>query len=139
MNTAIDETITPPVYTFYKSNIAPSLVEWQRKVFEHLDIPLIQCKDADIAQIPTNEAHKRGIEIDHIYPKFAVQSKWPLSNIGVFGIGTFYGDMEFFHLFESRKKQAIEFFNAVARDTVVGKFDFKEYLNIVRRRWYQWR
>ncbi len=52
-----------------------------------------------------------------------------LSGKRVFGIATFYGEMEFFHLFQSRKKRNIRVFAEVCGDVIAGRrLDFGRYL-----------
>lgn len=85
----------------------------------------------DVAQSLTEAAAAAGRDVVLIYPKFAIQPKWALADRGVFGIGTFYGELEFFHLFQSRMLSSVTLFEAVARDTIAGKLDFAAYLSIM--------
>jgi len=65
-------------------------------------------------------------------PTSCLIPKWPLADKGLFGIGTFYGDCEFFHLFESRKPQYEKIFSAIVADVVSDqKLNFSKYLSIV--------
>ena len=65
-------------------------------------------------------------------PTSCLIPKWALAGKGLFGIGTFYGDCDFFHLFESRKPQYEKIFSSVVNDVVSGrKLDFDKYLLIV--------
>jgi len=207
----------PPVYSFYRSNISPDIIESQAKVFKHLGIDLIQCLDdrvshsdwldrvfnedrnltvvcdidafplsrvayirfidrvrlgavvgleqvanhlnpsvtyagpmflgclrqiyedlgrpslahtdrMDVGQSLTFNAEKQGVAVEMIAPQFAILPKWPLADRGIFGIGTFYGSLDFFHLFESRKDSSIALFKAVSECVVGGKHDFARYL-----------
>src|SRR5690625_511999 len=43
-----DTRMLPPVFTYYKSNIANDIVENQARVFNHLGIELIQCLEDDL-------------------------------------------------------------------------------------------
>ena len=66
-----------------------------------------------------------------VRPTACVQPKWPLGHQGVFGIGTFYGDNEYFHLFESRLRKNQRIMSAVADDIVAGQgLDFGKYLRL---------
>lgn len=207
----------PEVYSFYRSNIHPDILSYQRKVFEHLDIELIQCLDdtishsdwlnkifnenrnltvvcdidafplsresyisfvekidsgsvvgleqvanhldpdityagpmflgclgstyehlgrpnlanceqMDVGQNLTKTAVEYGVKIDLIPPKFAINPKWALRDRGVFGIGTFYGNLDFFHLFEARHQSSIDLFKAVSDGVTTGKHDFAKYI-----------
>lgn len=84
--------------------------------------------NADVGQALTNSAKENGIPIEMIAPRFAIQPKWPLANRGVFGIGTFYGDLDFFHLFEARHATSQALFEEVAEGVIRGKHDFGRYL-----------
>lgn len=113
----------------------PMFMAVRRDVYERLGRPgMERTPKSDVAQLLTDHAHQHGIPVHLIPPRFAIQSKWPLAGQGVFGIGTFYGEMEFFHLFQSHKRRTVELFNAVARDTIAGRFDFASYLDIMERR-----
>ena len=217
-------TTTPRVLTFYRNNISAEMLTWQKRVFDHFEIPLVQqCEDSlshaqwldrvfrsepdelvvvadidafplsragfdtliakaragavaglaqvanhkdpqrlyagpmfmalsralyhdlgappmaqtdqsDVAQLLSDRAMQQGKPLSLVYPRFAIKPKWPLADKGVFGIGTFYGELEFFHLFQSRKSNAALLFTAVAQDVVAGRLDFAAYLNIMRPR-----
>lgn len=88
----------------------------------------------DVAQVLTDLAREKGIPVTLIPPRMAVQPKWALSDQGVFGIGTFYGEMEFFHLFQSRKKSSVDLFCAVAEGTIAGRHAFQRYLDLMATR-----
>jgi hypothetical protein len=87
----------------------------------------------DAAQALTAAAREAGVEPDLAYPNAAIRPLWPLSRVGVFGIGTFYGNNGFFHLFQSRKSRHIALFEAVAEDVIEDrKPDFARYLSVMR-------
>lgn len=214
----------PTVHSYYRSNIAPELVEAQARVFEHLEIPLRQWKDdsashsdwidrifrddslddvvmvadidafplkrsgyermvaearagqvtglaqvanhkdpnriyagpmflaasratyrsvgspslgrskvADVGQALTDSAMEKGVPVALTYPKFAISPRWALGSHGIFGIGCFYGDNEFFHLFESRHAQTQRLFCAVADGVIAGRHDWQSYLEIMEQ------
>lgn len=99
-------------------------------------------KTEDVAQILTEIARSTGVDVCLIYPKFAIRPKWALSDHGVFGVGTFYGEIEFFHLFEARKAASIRLFDAVSEGVVSGRHDFESYIKALdanprkRFRWF---
>ncbi|MGC1505942.1 MAG: hypothetical protein WA782_17610 [Sulfitobacter sp.] len=95
---------------------------------------LERTQTCDVAQVLTDTAQERGIPTLLIPPKFAIAPKWPLSDQGVFGVGTFYGEMAFFHLFQSRKRNAVALFGAVADATIAGRHDFQKYLDTMAPR-----
>jgi len=84
--------------------------------------------DLDVGQSLTYAAQENGLPVEMIAPQFAIQPKWPLGNRGVFGIGTFYGELDFFHLFESRINTSLTLFKEVADGVIRGKHDFGRYL-----------
>ncbi|RRH73976.1 hypothetical protein [Falsigemmobacter faecalis] len=101
---------------------------WQR-----LGRPASRATEAvDVAQAFTVAARAAGSGVEVIAPRFAIAPKWALGDRGVFGIGTFYGDLDFFHLFEARLQSPVELFCAVAEGVVSGRHDFARYLEIMR-------
>lgn len=84
--------------------------------------------DVDVGQSLTHAAQENGLPVEMIAPQFAIQPKWPLGNRGVFGIGTFYGELDFFHLFESRRATSLTLFGEVADGVIRGEHDFGQYL-----------
>jgi hypothetical protein len=110
----------------------PMFMATSRALYQKLGSPKMQrSKDGDVAQALTDAAQQAGVEVSLTYPSFAIQPRWALANRGVFGVGTFYGDSEFFHLFESRKSKSIQLFCAVADGAISGTHDFEQYLEIV--------
>ncbi|MCV2867220.1 hypothetical protein OEW28_01085 [Defluviimonas sp. WL0002] len=110
----------------------PMFMAVRASVWRNLGRPSMhRSETADVAQGLTDAALAAGHPIHLVYPRFAIQPKWPLAGRGVFGIGTFYGELEFFHLFQSRLDASLRLFEAVARDTVAGRFDFAEYIEIM--------
>lgn len=86
----------------------------------------------DAAQGLTSAARDMGVEVDLAYPNATIRPLWPLSHVGVFGIGTFYGDNGYFHLFQSRKSRHVALFEAVAEDVIEGHPpDFARYLDLM--------
>lgn len=97
----------------------------------------------DVAQVLTDLANAKSVPTKIIPPTLCIQPRWALADLGVFGIGTFYGDHAFFHLFESRKDASIELFCAVAEGTISGKHNYQQYLDIMaaakptKKKWYK--
>lgn len=72
-----------------------------------------------------------GAPLTLIKPTACVVPKWGLKDQGLFGIGTFYGDNSFFHLFESRHPAHERLFEAVVADVATGSpLDFSRYLAV---------
>lgn len=72
--------------------------------------------DHDAAEILTCICRERDKTVELVMPKCCIDVKWALGNQGTFGIGTFYGELEYFHLFESRVEKCISLFELVASD-----------------------
>lgn len=74
----------------------------------------------DVGMRLSGTAKELGVPVDLIWPSFVCCPKWPLSDKGCFGIGTFYAG-EVFHLFDSRSNKAWCYaFNEVA-DCVIAR------------------
>lgn len=118
----------------------PMFMAVRRDVFRNLGaVSLCSSREFDAAQSLSEAVREQDVPVDLIAPRFAMQPKWPLGEEGIFGIGTFYGDLDFFHLFESRKRRSVKLFDAVARDCVAGKLDFGHYIEILSRpAWRFW-
>jgi hypothetical protein len=113
---------------------APMFLGTTRAHYKALGSPSMRrTDDGDVAQILTDQTLAAGKSVEMIYPRFSIDPKWPLWDRGVYGIGTFYGEMEFFHLFQARKKQAFDLFCAVAEGVVNGRHDFARYLEIMEK------
>lgn len=113
----------------------PMFLALRRDLYRDFGSPELERGDrVDVAQVLTDRAEEHGVQVELIYPSCVIQPRWALHDKGVFGIGTFYGEMEFFHLFESRKRKANQLFQAVARDCCLGRFDFQNYLSIMQER-----
>ncbi|MEH6644534.1 hypothetical protein [Sulfitobacter sp.] len=110
----------------------PMFMAVRRENYKALGAPsMCRTKIGDVAQILTDKAHDAGIEVALTYPTFALQPRWALAGHGVYGIGTFYGDNAFFHLFESRLSRSQDLFYAVAEGTISGRHDWQRYLDIM--------
>ena len=85
----------------------------------------------DVAQNLSHAAGEHGISLKLLLPTACLVPKWPLGNLGVFGYATFYGEYEFFHLFEARTRRYLDLFVAVADDVLSDrKPDFAAYLKL---------
>jgi len=76
--------------------------------------------NADVAQNLTRAALAAGVPVEMKYPTAAARTGWGLADKGMFGIGTFYGENDFFHLFQARVSPHAELFEMVAADVVGG-------------------
>jgi hypothetical protein len=111
----------------------PMFMAFSKEMYERIESPTLAHDDHhDPAQSMTDRALAYGIDVDICYPTSVILPQWPLANKGVFGIGTFYGDLEFFHLFQSRFPKNIDLFVAVAEDVSRGRpLNFSAYLSLV--------
>lgn len=113
----------------------PMFMAVRRSLYHDLGAPpMTRSATCDVAQALTDRVVAAGLPLTLISPRFAIQPKWALADQGVFGIGTFYGEMEFFHLFQSRKRNSVALFEAVAEGTIAGRHDFARYLEIMAPR-----
>lgn len=112
---------------------APSFLSFSKQTYKLLGEPsLCHTEMLDPAQLLTQVAIDRSTKIEMLYPRSVIIPKWPLADIGVFGIGTFYGENDLFHLFESRFSLNIKILEAVSKDVVNSKLNFAKYLEISR-------
>lgn len=111
----------------------PMFMAFRKECWEALGKPgMSSNKQYDAAEALSVRAREQGVPLIMASPTSCLIPKWPLADKGLFGIGTFYGDCEFFHLFESRKPQYENIFSAVVADVVSGqKLNFSNYLSIV--------
>ena len=110
----------------------PMFLAARRDVYKSVGAPELRHADkADVGQMLTLSAEKAGVPVTLIYPKFCIAPRWSMAQHGVFGIGTFYGDNEFFHLFEARRQQSRDLFLAVAQGVINGRHDFDRYIEIL--------
>lgn len=111
---------------------APMFMSVRRDIYKQVGAPdMARTKRSDVAQILTLCAEEKGVPISLIWPKFSISPRWSLAQYGVYGIGTFYGENEFFHLFEARRQQSKDLFLAVAEGVIRGRHDFDRYLEIL--------
>lgn len=108
----------------------PMFMAFTKQTWERLGSPsLTRTKSFDAAEALTVLAREQSIEVDLIRPTSCLIPKWALAEHGVFGIGTFYGECDFFHLFESRLPAHEHLFKLVVADVVAGKkLNFSVYL-----------
>jgi len=111
----------------------PMFMAFRKRTWEDLGRPNLKSdKKYDAAEILSVRARQQGINIQLVMPSSCLEPKWALAEQGVFGIGTFYGHCEFFHLFESRQISHETLFSAVVDDVLAGRpLNFHHYLEIV--------
>lgn len=111
---------------------APMFLAVRRDIYRRAGAPdLRRTEQSDVAQTLTRNAAAAGVPVMLMWPKFCIAPRWSLGQHGVYGIGTFYGDNEFFHLFEARRQQSRDLFLAVAEGVIAGRHDFDRYLAIL--------
>lgn len=113
----------------------PMFMAFRKQLWETLGKPdLLSSKLHDAAEILTVLAQQHNRPVTMCPPTACLQPKWALSNQGVFGIGTFYGECDFFHLFESRKPAYDQLLTAVADDVIADRdLQFAHYLELVQQ------
>ena len=108
----------------------PMFMAFRKSVWEQLGRPdLKSCSAWDAAEGMSVLARQKGVPLVLHKPTATLISKFALGNEGVFGIGTFYGDNDFFHLFESREPAYEQLLVAVADDVIAQRpLQFARYL-----------
>ena len=111
----------------------PMFLTFQRKTWVALGSPDLRgSAQSDAAAILSIKARENGVPLRLIRPMCCIKSKWPLGSEGVFGIGTFYGSLDFFHLFESRYGSSVKLMKLVSMDVANGNaLNFSSYLDAV--------
>ena len=112
----------------------PMFMALRKQLWEDLGKPDLQSsKQHDAAEVLSALARARGVEVVMSEPTATLISKWALGSEGVFGIGTFYGRRDFFHLFESRKPAYGALLAAVADDVIGNRpLNFARYLELAQ-------
>lgn len=112
----------------------PMFMAFRKNCWEAFGRPgLKSSKQFDAAEALSVKARELGVPLVMSPPTASLIPKWALADKGLFGIGTFYGSCDFFHLFESRKPQYEKIFASVVSD-VIGdrRLNFDRYLSIVQ-------
>jgi hypothetical protein len=114
----------------------PMFLAFAKKTWREIGRPSLRTTvDYDAGQFLTVRALEYNVGVHMIMPDACLLPKWPLANLGVFGIGTFYDNRRFFHLFESRSRRNKNLFLAVAQDVAENRpLDFNKYLQIMAHR-----
>lgn len=127
----------------------PMFMALRQGVWQHLGQPDLQRgKLHDAAELLSVQARAAGLPVVLSAPTATLVPRWALGHEGVFGIGTFYGACDFFHLFESRKPAYAALLHAVAQDVLHDqRLNFAHYLTLAqqlqepvpttRRRWWK--
>lgn len=128
----------------------PMFMAFQKRVWEAMGSPDLRAnKLHDAAEILSALAPSHGVELVMVPPTTCLIPKWALGNAGIFGIGTFYGHNQFFHLFESRNPAYESLLDAVADDILQDRaLNFSAYLQLCQtlqaagksanKKWWQW-
>ncbi|MCZ2496972.1 hypothetical protein GN316_09400 [Xylophilus sp. Kf1] len=115
---------TPEVYA------GPMFMAFRKSVWSALGCPdMRSCSGYDAGEALSLEARRQGVALHLVKPTACVIPKYALGHEGIFGIGTFYGENDFFHLFESRDAAHEKILVAVADDVSAHRpLDFANYL-----------
>lgn len=113
----------------------PMFMAIRKSTWQALGSPSLRSdREHDAAEVLSVRARERQIPLVMIRPSGCLIPKWALGDQGVFGIGTFYGDCDFFHLFESRKPAYERILREVADDVTAARpLNFRHYLEIVEQ------
>jgi hypothetical protein len=110
----------------------PMFMAFRKSTWEALGSPdLNRSKAHDAAELLSVVARSNGVLLKLSMPSSCLIPKWALADQGVFGIATFYGQCDFFHLFESRHAAYEQLFELVVSDVVARRpLNFVQYLKI---------
>lgn len=113
----------------------PMFMAFRKSTWESLGRPSLERdKVHDAAEALSTRARELGVGLKLVMPSSCLIPKWALADKGVFGIGTFYGECEFFHLFESRRPESERLFASVVGDIVAARpLNFQRYLEITQQ------
>lgn len=112
----------------------PMFMAFTKATWQALGSPSLKSSERfDAGEVLSAHARDRQVPVTLRLPTSCIVSKWALGNEGVFGIGTFYGSNEFFHLFESRFPAYEQLFSQVAGDVLAERpLNFRAYLEAVQ-------
>jgi len=113
----------------------PMFLAFRKSAWEAVGCPDMRSSpEYDAGEALSLAARRAGVSLQLLRPTGCLIPKYALGHQGIFGIGTFYGDNDFFHLFESRDRAHEEILAAVADDVAAGRpLGFADYLCIAGR------
>ena len=113
----------------------PMFLAFSKTVWERCGRPDMRSSPGhDAGEALSIAARGAGLPLQIVRPCGCLIPKYALGREGIFGIGTFYGENDFFHLFESRDPAHEEILAAVADDVAAGRpLGFANYLSIAHR------
>lgn len=119
----------PPMTHVY---VAPCAFFIWRKLWVELGEPSFsETTKSDVGENVNYIAEANGVRMQALYPtKFESEPEegvWRLNNYGFFGIGTVFGDDQFYHLYQSRMDNNIELFAKRCNEVINGTFDSSSF------------
>lgn len=113
---------------------APAFVALDRRTWHALGAPsMAVTPDYDPGQWLCIAAEAQGVPVETVLPTSCLITLWPLAGKRFFGIGTFYGENDFFHLFQSRNGRYLRTFLSLCEDICADRPpDLARYLLTVR-------
>lgn len=112
--------------------VAPCAIFIYKPLYDALGKPsLEENKKSDVAEYLSYVAEQSGVRMRALYPtrfeKEPDEGVWRLNNYGYFGVGTVFGDDQFYHLYQSRMENNIELFKQRCDEIIAGKFDSSSF------------
>jgi hypothetical protein len=97
-----------------------------RKLYEALGRPpMMETQRSDVCEEICYQAEAKGIRYQTFFPthfeREPVEGVWRLHNLGIYGVGTTYGD-KVYHLFQGRMKENAQLFKKRCDQVVDGTF-----------------
>lgn len=113
----------------------PMFMAFTKATWQALGSPNLKSSERfDAAEVLSARAREQQVALVLQPPTSCIVSKWALGSEGVFGIGTFYGKNEFFHLFESRFLAYECLFSMVVSDVLAERpLNFRGYLETAQQ------
>ncbi|MCR8726831.1 hypothetical protein [Frigidibacter sp. ROC022] len=113
---------------------APMFLALDRGIWRRLGSPSMAAdSEHDAGQRLCIAAEARGVPVETVLPSSCLITIWPLADKRLYGIGTFYGENDFFHLYQSRKRRFLQAFLQVCEDVCADRPpDMARYLLTVR-------
>lgn len=113
----------------------PMFMAFTKATWQALGSPDLKSSQRfDAAEVLSAQARAQQVALELKPPTSCIVAKWALGHEGVFGIGTFYGQNEFFHLFESRVPAYEALFSQVVGDVLAQRpLNFRGYLETAQQ------
>lgn len=105
---------------------APAFFFITKDCWKRINTSFVETARSDVGEELTYKAESLGIRYKCLYPTYferePVEGVWRLSNYGLYGVGTVFGNV-CYHLYQGRMSNNLELFVNRCREIVEGTFD----------------